>query len=399
MSDIKKAIVAGSIGLDIIPVFSENAGETVNFMAQGKFTDMKGTRLYLGGCVGNTGLAMHKLGVPVKLISKVGNDLIGQTIRMILNKENADVELATVKDMASSSTVVISPPGADRVLLHSRGASQTFVADDFSADLLQNADHLHFAYPTAMRTLYINDGAEFTALVKRAKESGITVSVDTSQPDPNSEPGRVDWKGVLARSLPYIDVFLPSMEELLFMLHRDEYDRIMKECCGKNPIDYMNFAMIPQLAEELLSMGAKIVVLKLGKKGLYLRTSSLEKVQSIGRATPENAEEWADRELLFAPYYTRSILSTTGAGDNAIAGFLAAFLRGDSPEHALAVGAMNALRCIESYETTDRTLPLEKVDALIAEGMRQEELEGMSGEWIPDGFALQGPNDSVRKAR
>lgn len=54
MAKIKRAIIAGSIGLDIIPVFDETAAGTANLFAQGKFNDMHGTRLYLGGCVGNT---------------------------------------------------------------------------------------------------------------------------------------------------------------------------------------------------------------------------------------------------------------------------------------------------------------------------------------------------------
>ena len=125
-------------------------------------------------------------------------------------------------------------------------------------------------------------------------------------------------------------------------------------------------------------MGAKIVVLKLGKKGLYLRTASKEKIESMGRATPENAEEWAERELLFSPYYTENIRSTTGAGDNAIAGFLASFLRSDLPEHALAVASANALRCIESYETTDRTIHIEALDEIIAMKPKQEEAADIS---------------------
>ena len=52
MAKIKRAIIAGSIGLDIIPVFDETAAGTANLFAQGKFNDMHGTRLYLGGCVG-----------------------------------------------------------------------------------------------------------------------------------------------------------------------------------------------------------------------------------------------------------------------------------------------------------------------------------------------------------
>ena len=188
MAKIKRAIIAGSIGLDIIPVFDETAAGTANLFAQGKFNDMHGTRLYLGGCVGNTGIAMYKLGVPAKLISKVGDDLIGQVIRMILNDQKVPLEMKTVEGMPSSSTVVISPPKSDRVLLHSRGASQTFVADDLTEEMLAQADHLHFAYPTAMKTLYTNEGRELTAMFKKAKQSGITISMDTSQPDPNSEP-------------------------------------------------------------------------------------------------------------------------------------------------------------------------------------------------------------------
>ena len=139
----------------------------------------------------------------------------------------------TVEGMPSSSTVVISPPKSDRVLLHSRGASQTFVADDLTEEMLVQADHLHFAYPTAMKTLYTNEGRELTAMFKKAKQSGITVSMDTSQPDPNSEPGRADWKGILQRTLPYTDIFLPSLEELLFMLHRDIYEDVMKKSAAQ----------------------------------------------------------------------------------------------------------------------------------------------------------------------
>lgn len=401
MAQIKRAVVAGSIGLDIIPVFGEGgAAGAVNLFAQGKYNDMRGTRLYLGGCVGNTGIAMYKLGTPVTLVSKVGDDLIGEVIRMVLRGQNIPIQIDTVQGMPSSSTVVIAPPGADRVLLHSRGASQTFVAADLDETLLRSASLLHFAYPTAMRTLYTDEGSEFIALVKRAKETGITVSVDTSQPDPNSEPGRVNWWHVLERALPYIDIFLPSLEELLFMLHRDEYDRLMAACGGRNPIDFVDFGRIPQLADELIAMGARVVVLKLGKKGLYLRTADSDNLAGIGRALPDNARDWASRELLFAPYYTRQIRSTTGAGDNAIAGFLTAFLRSDAPEHALAVAAANALRCIESYETTDRTVPIDELDAFIAGAPRQEALEGLPEGWrTAASGALSGRRDRAVEAQ
>ncbi len=378
MSSVKKAVVAGSIGLDIIPVFPENsASNPAELFAQGRFNDMHGTRLYLGGCVGNTGIAMHKLGTNVTLRSKVGGDFLGSVIRSILERQGVPIQLDTVEGVSSTSTVVIAPFGGDRVLLHSRGASQTFIADDLSESLLKENDLLHFGYPTAMKYLYENHGAEFIKLVKKCRESGITVSVDTSQPDPNSSAGQADWKGILQKAMPYIDIFMPSLEEILFMLHRPLFDEINERRGSGNLIDFVDISLVEQLAAELADMGARIVLLKVGKKGLYLHTGSNDSIRGMGRAAPEDCSLWTDRRILCPPYYTDSIRSTTGAGDNAIAGFLAAFLNGELPEDALHIASENAIRCIESYETTDGIIPLEDLKELLKANPVQEELTGI----------------------
>lgn len=399
MPILKPAVVAGSLGLDIIPVFPETASsDAVSLFAQGKFNDLNGTRLYLGGCVGNTGIAMHKLGVPTTLISKVGQDLLGKAIRMILEQQDASVHIEEVADCNSTSTVVIAPFGGDRILLHSRGASQTFVSGDISPELLKDAALLHFGYPTAMKYLYREDGAEFIKLVRQAKKTGVTVSVDTSQPDPNSEAGQVDWRRVLAEALPSIDIFMPSMEELLFMLHRPVYDDFNEKRGSSNMMDVIDFSMIPKLADELLGMGARIVMLKLGKKGLYLRTADESRLRGMGRALPGEVERWSGRELLCPPYFTGAIRSTTGAGDNAIAGFLAALLGDCGPERSLLLASANALRCIESYETTDQVIPLDALNSIVERGPAQEKIAipGETG-WLADSRTgiLFGERDSV----
>ena len=401
MPILKPAVVAGSLGLDIIPVFPETASsDAVDLFAQGKFNDLNGTRLYLGGCVGNTGIAMHKLGVPTTLISKVGRDLLGKVIRMILAQQDASVHIEEVTDCNSPSTVVIAPFGGDRILLHSRGASQTFVSSDISPELLRGAALLHFGYPTAMKYLYREDGAEFIKLVREAKKTDVTVSVDTSQPDPSSEAGQVDWRKVLTEALPSIDVFMPSMEELLFMLRRPVYDDLNEKRGSKNMMDVIEFSMVSELADELLGMGARIVMLKLGKKGLYLRTADKSSLQGIGRALPGETERWSGRELLCPPYFTDTIRSTTGAGDNAIAGFLAAFLGDCSPERSLLLASANALRCIESYETTDQVIPLGALNDIVERRPAQEKIT-IPGEtkWLADSRTgiLLGERDSGAK--
>jgi sugar/nucleoside kinase (ribokinase family) len=118
--------------------------------------------------------------------------------------------------------------------------------------------------------------------------------------------------------------------------------------------------LLSDLAQELSEMGARIVGLKLGYLGMYLRTGNPHLIQSMGRACPLNPAAWTSKEL-WAPCFKVVVAGTTGSGDATIAGFLAALLRDLSIEESLrmavAVGACNveavdALSGIRSWETT-----------------------------------------------
>ena len=50
-------------------------------------------------------------------------------------------------------------------------------------------------------------------------------SLDICLPGSESDGGRVDWQEVLPNALPFVDVFAPSIDELLFMLDRPARDR------------------------------------------------------------------------------------------------------------------------------------------------------------------------------
>ncbi len=147
-------------------------------------------------------------------------------------------------------------------------------------------------------------------------------------------------------------------------------------------------ALVSQLGQELLEMGAGMVGLKLGERGLYLRTGSAARLAAMGRAAPANPAEWADLEL-WAPCFTVQVAGTTGAGDATIAGFLAALLRGLGPAQAItsavAVGACNveavdALSGLRSWEETQARLaaPWERLKfPLNAPGWTWEDETGM----------------------
>jgi sugar/nucleoside kinase (ribokinase family) len=125
-------------------------------------------------------------------------------------------------------------------------------------------------------------------------------------------------------------------------------------------------ALLQDISTELLEMGVKIVVIKLGSKGLYLHTGPESVIKNMGRAYSVDCKSWSDREL-WAPCFKVEVVGTTGSGDTTIAGFLSALLRHNTPEQAIsmavAVGACNvetpdALSGLRSWEDT-----LARVDA------------------------------------
>ena len=86
-----------------------------------------------------------------------------------------------------------------------------------------------------MRRMYANGGSELASLMQRVKSAGLLTSLDMSYPDPNSEAGRINWSALLERTLPDVDVFLPSLDEILFMLDRPQHDSFLKDYPSSKP--------------------------------------------------------------------------------------------------------------------------------------------------------------------
>jgi sugar/nucleoside kinase (ribokinase family) len=360
---VGRAVVAGHICLDIIPGLSHLApGQFATSFRPGQLIEVGPAVFSTGGPVSNTGLALHTLGVPTQLMGKLGADLFGQAVRDIVSSYGQDLAAGMLVDEHSSTSysLIISPPGQDRTFLHHPGANDTFCGDDVRYAKLAGADIFHFGYPPIMRRMYEDGGAELAQVFQRAKAMGVTTSLDLAFPDPASPGGRANWPAILRAALPQVDVFLPSIEELLFMLRRETFDSLQQAAGGRPLLDLVTPEQLTDISTELLAMGVKIVVLKLGERGLYLRTSTQTDLAGLGRAGPPDAAAWARREL-WAPCFQVEVVGTTGSGDATIAGFLSALLRGLSPEQtltaAVAVGACNveaadALSGLRSWEAT-----------------------------------------------
>ncbi len=345
----KTVITAGHICLDIQPDLSSvPAGQFTRLLQPGAMVKADGLTFTVGGSVANTGLALHQLGLPVRLIGKVGEDTAGRLVSELLAGYDSQLAEDLVLDpsVPTGFTIILNPPGFDRTFLHAPGANDTFYASDLPRAKLEQADLFHFGYPSLMRSIYRGGGGELVSILQRARRAGLTTSLDFSLPDLSSPAAKVDWPELLANGLPYVDLFLPSVQDLLFLLRREAYDVLCAD--PTTPLqDAVTPEMLDPLAETVLGCGVKALLVKLGHRGVYLRTAEAAAWRKGGHALEGANAAWHNRTL-WAPAFQVEVGGTTGAGDAAIAGFLAGLLRGAAPETALQVAAGAGAACVET---------------------------------------------------
>ena len=352
------AVVAGHLCLDIIPTL---LGQNIEFRP-GMLVEAGTAAIATGGAVANTGLALHRLGAKVRLIGKVGDDLFADAVRRSIAAQGAGLSdgLVTSPGEPTSYSIILSPPGADRMFLHAPGCNATFDENDIDYSAVAGARMFHFGYPPLMQKTYANGGTALASLFRAAKATGATTSLDFSLPDRNGPAGAVDWKALLCRTLPFVDICAPSVDELLLMLRPLEYQRLLDAAGQGSLVDFVPPVLVSSLGEQLCEMGASVAVIKMGHRGLYLRTAGWTALSQMGRAAPADEAAWADREL-WAPCFAVEVAGTTGSGDATLAGFLAGVLRGLPPEDCAAaacgvggcsVEAADALSGVRSWDET-----------------------------------------------
>lgn len=357
-----EAVVAGHICLDVIPLL---VGGAVQFIP-GHTAEAGPAIFATGGAVSNTGLALHKLGVSTRLMGKVGDDLFGQAILRIVAEYGQELAggMVVAPGESSSYSIILSLPSADRMFIHAPGCNTTFGANDIRYDALSEVRLFHFGYPPLMERMYAGGGSEMVDMFQRIKAMGITTSLDLAMPDPASAAGRADWFAILSATLPYVDVFLPSVEEILLMLRRPVFEQLAAQSKQSRLLDIITPAMIMELGQALLDMGTKIVGIKIGERGLYLRTAHAGALVQMGRGGVADVAAWSEREL-WAPCFATQVAGTTGSGDATIAGLLMGVLRGMSPTETLAaacavgacsVEAVDALSGLRSWPETAKRM-------------------------------------------
>ena len=127
------------------------------------------------------------------------------------------------------------------------------------------------------------------------------------------------------------------------------------------------------LADHLLELGAKVLMIKCGAPGIYFRTAGRERLRTIGGGIGERiADTWADVEYFEESYHVDQVLSGTGAGDTTIAGFLTALLEGCSWQECLHLAAAAGASCVQTYDSLSGLPTLAELKEKIRRGWSKD---------------------------
>lgn len=363
-------VVAGHICLDITPDFPNiKINKVDDMLVPGRLIQMGAVDVHIGGCVSNTGLALKILGANVSLMGKIGNDDFGSIVSDQINSHNAINSMSISEEEDTSYSVVIAPRGIDRIFLHHSGANNYFYEQDLDFDIIKDARLFHLGYPPLMKSMYADGGSELLKILHRVKSLGVATSLDMAAVDENDEAGKVDWEAILEKVLPYVDFFVPSIEELAYMIDRPRYREWIARAAGRDVTSILSVEEdIVPLAEKLLAMGCKIVLLKCGVPGLFLASSDRETLEKIGERLEFDAGSWTGIRHFEPSFKPDKVLSGTGAGDTSIAAFLYAILNNyswaDCMKYATATGAS----CVTAYDSLSGLKSFEELKKKIDQG-------------------------------
>lgn len=369
------AVIAGYFCLDMVPVFQKNQKEisTSGILKPGSLIEIDGLGFSAGGVVANTGAAMKKFGRKVYLNGLIGEDLLGKIARDWFEKLNLSEGIQVTNRAGTAFSIVLAPPGIDRIFLESPGCNKIFGIRFIDFEAASQSRLFHFGYPPLLRQFYLHNGDELQSMFSGIQQMGVVTSMDFSLPDRQSESGKQNWLHIMERVLPYTDIFVPSLEEVLQIMVPDQYEKILSAAGSSDVVDQVPISLIRETGEKIIDYGVKILVIKAAHRGIYLLTGDISPLNKE-RGLDLSGSDWSYRELWCSAYPAdpAKVKNATGAGDTAIAAFLTAILDGNTAEHALkyaAIAGRNNLYCHDIYEELDDWQSMEKEVKIMSGGI------------------------------
>lgn len=281
----------------------------------------------IGGDAINEATIMTRLGCKVSLMSMVGNDVAGRFIQDFA-KQNGIIttNLITREDIVTSINVGLVQDDGERTFVTNRNGSLWKMSiDDIQLKEIKNAKILSLA------SIFNNpklDNKSLVTIFQKAKSEGMIICADMVK----SRLG--EGLDDISEALSYIDYFFPNYDEAMELTGQKE---------------------LTDIAEIFMNLGVKNIVIKVGKKGCFIKNNRVEKM------VPAFVKEPGVK------------IDTIGAGDNFVSGFIAELINNKNFEECAKFGNAVAAVSIESLGATTGVKSREQVDNMINAYIKKHE--------------------------
>jgi ribokinase len=273
MSSQKPIVVVGSINTDLVSVTKRIplVGETV------MGTDF---HVHPGGKGANQAVAVARLGYPVQLIGRLGNDAFGSQLRSRLESAGVDIAGVATSDGTSGVAVIVVSEKGENSIIVTPGANSKVTPEDIenNLDSIRNAGIVLAQLEIPIETV------GYLAAVCARESVPLILDPAPAMDLPPSIFNRIAW-------------LTPNESEAAFYVGESELAA--------------NGHLPDEVAHDLLSKGSHGVVLKMGERGVFLASQDI-----VGTLIPA---------------FKLRAIDTTAAGDAFNGGFATGLMLGKSP--------------------------------------------------------------------
>ncbi|CAF3209278.1 unnamed protein product [Rotaria sp. Silwood2] len=247
-----------------------------------------------GGNAGNTATCLSRLGIKLKLLTKIGTDLNGEKILKDFQKEkNIDTTLILIQSSVTSplTYIIVDIESKTRTCLYSANNEQILI-NNINPNWLDNINFIHFDSRSTEAALQ---------LAKLAKEKSILCSLD------------------LERERPFLNQLIPLMN---YIITTENYSR---NVCKDLSLTQTAIRFLQTCQFVIITRGknGSILVEKLNKKSFH----PIENTNNHGSVVSQevvhiNEEDFVIWNCTAWPIQSENITDTTGSGDAFIGGII-----------------------------------------------------------------------------
>jgi sugar/nucleoside kinase (ribokinase family) len=232
----------------------------------------------VAGTAGATAVDCAILGLKTRAVTTVGEDDMGDFMVAKMKKFGLDCALVRrAAGVPTSSTILPVRPNGERPALHVPGTATVFMLASADLDKALDAKIVHMGGTGLLKAF---DGEPTVSLLKEAKARGRITTFDLIQANPETIE-------LVTPCLPYIDYFVPSIDEA-------------REMAG--------VAEPAAAARFFKSKGVKNCVITLAADGVFV--------------SPQEGEDFR------VPAFDIQVSDTTGCGDSFTAGIITGIIKG-----------------------------------------------------------------------